>query len=339
MSDATTTTTTIGDSQERRSRERIPSGWRVIAGKEFTDHILSIRFLILMLLFALIAAFAVYTVSGSIRDAASAATGRNDLFLLLFTFSPSGNDEFGLSYLAIVAFLGPLIGIAFGFDAVGSERSEGTLPRLVAQPIHRDDVVNGKFVAALAVVAMILAAVMLIIAGVGLVRLGVVPSLDQVLRLLAWYLFALLYVGIWLAFATLGSVVSKSAATAALATISVWLVMTVFWDRIVGLIVGVLAPGTGGTAAEQLGRDALHGNLSRISPSYLFQEVSAYLLDPGIRFIGLITRDQADRLVPAPLPFGQSLLLIWPQGVLMVAEAVICFAAAYIVFMRQEVRA
>jgi ABC-2 type transport system permease protein len=33
----------------------------------------------------------------------------------------------------------PLLGIAFGFDAINNERAERTLPRLLPQPIWRDD--------------------------------------------------------------------------------------------------------------------------------------------------------------------------------------------------------
>ena len=35
----------------------------------------------------------------------------------------------------------------------------------------------------------------------------------------------------------------------------------------------------------------------------------------------------------------QSLLLAWPQVVILVALTIFCFAAAYVVFLRQEVRA
>jgi hypothetical protein len=39
------------------------------------------------------------------------------------------------------------------------------------------------------------------------------------------------------------------------------------------------------------------------------------------------------------LAFDQSALLIWPHVVALVAMTALCFAAAYIWFMRQEVRA
>ncbi len=94
------------------------------------------------------------------------------------------------SFAGLVALLGPVLGIAFGFDAISCERSEGTLPRLVSQPIHRDDVINGKFVAGLAVITMILGAVILMLSGVGIIRLGIVPDADVALRLLTWFFVA-----------------------------------------------------------------------------------------------------------------------------------------------------
>ena len=116
----------------------------------------------------------------------STITGQQvPVFPLLFTTSPGIPGISGQSFpsfAGLVALLGPVLGIAFGFDAISSERSEGTLPRLVSQPIHRDDVINGKFVAGLAVITMILGAVIVMLAGVGIIRLGIVPDGDIVLR-------------------------------------------------------------------------------------------------------------------------------------------------------------
>src|SRR4029077_17016240 len=121
-----------------------------------------------------------------------------------FTSSPtiagfSGNQF--PSFAALVALIGPVLGIAFGFDAIRSERSEGTLPRLVAQPIYRDDVINGKFVAGLVVISGMLLVVILLLSGVGILRLGIVPTGDVAIRLGTWFLVAVLYVGFWLALA------------------------------------------------------------------------------------------------------------------------------------------
>ncbi|MDH3261709.1 MAG: ABC transporter permease, partial [Acidimicrobiia bacterium] len=116
---------------------RQPShGWRVVAGKELADHLLSARFIVLLIILALAAAGAVHAAASGIRDVAPQASGSPALFLRLFTIS---NDPIPFSFFVFIGFLAPILGIAFGFDAVNGERSQGTLPRLVAQPIHRDD--------------------------------------------------------------------------------------------------------------------------------------------------------------------------------------------------------
>jgi len=325
----------------------LPSGWRVIGARELTEHILSVRFVALLLVLGMAGALAIYAVSGSLRDAASqipqAPTGQIPVFPLLFTISPSiagiSGQQFP-SFAGMVALLGPVLGIAFGFDAISSERSEGTLPRLVSQPIYRDDVINGKFVAGLAVISMILAAVILLLAGVGIIRLGIVPDGDIVMRLAAWFAVAVLYVAFWLALATLASVVFRRAATAALVVIAIWLILTFFGSQIVSLLAGIISPvSSDSTSTQQLANAQLAAELGRLSPITLFTEMTQALLNPLVQSLDPYFQDPTGRALPTLLPFGQSLLLIWPQVVTMVAGTVICFAAAYISFMRQEVRA
>ena len=125
----------------------------------------------------------VQSASGPIRDAADAASQTPSIFLYLFTLSPQSVPAFH-EFLGI---LGPLLGIAFGFDAINGERAQRTLPRLVSQPIHRDEIINGKFVAGLGAIALALACLMAIVAGYGALRLGMGPTLGDVARILAFY--------------------------------------------------------------------------------------------------------------------------------------------------------
>ncbi len=159
-------------------------GWMTIAAKEFADHLLSVRFVVLLFLLGLAALVPLYFAADRIRAAAPEASGGEAIFLFLFTL---GSEQVPL--LRVDAFIGivaPLLGIAFAFDAVNGERAEGTLPRLLSQPIHRDDVINGKFVAGLAIISLVLVTVAAIIAGFGLFRLGIVPAPEEILRILAW---------------------------------------------------------------------------------------------------------------------------------------------------------
>jgi ABC-2 type transport system permease protein len=320
----------------------VPAGWRTIAVKEFADQITSIRFLILTVVLALAAAAAVYSTAGALKNVASDASGSPSLFLLLFTRSV---DTSGIPpFTTFITFLGPLLGIAFGFDGINGERSEGTLPRLLSQPIHRDDVVNGKFVAGLSTILVILIAVVGIVAAVGIIQLGIQPSIEDVVRLGIWVILAAAYIGFWLGFALLCSVVLRRAATSALTALSVWLVVTIFAGLLVGLLAGLLAPlpadATSGSP-EVVANVSMQVNLARIAPNQLFSEATAVVLDPRLRTVtpDLVTPGQADLAIGSLLSIDQSVLVVWPQFVALIALTAGAFAVAYVAFMRQEVRA
>jgi ABC-2 type transport system permease protein len=324
-----------------RLRSRPPrAGWRVVAAKEFGDYVSNIRFWVLLGILGLAAATTVYFAAQLIRDQATQASGTPSVFILLYVLSQGQIPPF----YALVGFLLPLIGIAFGFDAINGERAQGTLPRLLAQPIHRDDVVNGKFAAGLAVIGVILVAISALIAAIGLVRLGITPGIDEVLRLIAWLVVSIIYVGFWLAFATLCSVALRRAATSALVAIGAWLLVTIFATFLVSAVAGFVAPGgTGASLNDQIANANWTQFLSSLSPSTLYQQATVVLLNPSIQTVGVILPSQSDQLqsggLPTVLPIAQSLLLVWPQVVVIVGLTVACFAAAYVLFLRQEVRA
>jgi ABC-2 type transport system permease protein len=332
------TTATPEPATVRPPAVSLPAGWRIIASKEMTDHILSIRFLLLLLVLGLMGVGIFYSVASSIRDVAEGASNARGVFLALFTANPNSSITTAQlpSFVALVGFLGPLLGIAFGFDAISSERAEGTLPRLVSQPIHRDDVINGKFLAGLGVIAFILAAVTLLVGGVGILRLGIVPSDDDLVRLVSWYVLSVIYIGFWLALATLCSVVFRRAATAALVALALWLVLTFFGGLIADVVTGYFAH------PDQLAWYTTRQELARLIPQTLYSEIATVVLDPSVRTLDIVGQAFLNvdaRAIPTALPYTQSLLLIWPQIVGLIAGTVICFALGYVAFMRQEVRA
>ena len=322
---------------------RVPhSGWRVIAAKELGDHLLSVRFIVLLIVLGLAAAIPLYFAADLIRSAAPQASGAPAVFLALFTL---GSQDYSFlrvdSFVAIVA---PLLGLAFAFDAINGERSEGTLPRLLAQPIYRDDVINGKFAAGLAVIGVVLLAVVGIIAGYGIFRLGIVPESEEVVRLAAWVAVTFVYVGLWLAFGLLLSVLVRRAATSALIGFGIWFVLTTFGGLILTLLAKAVSPLTGSTTDELIGQAQTQQFITRLLPGELYAEVTAVLLNPRSNpqadLPGTLGQaQQAAQQIPTLLAFDQSLLLVMPQVVALVALTVVCFAAAYVAFMRQEVRA
>lgn len=311
-------------------------GWAVIARKELADHLRSARFVALVVLLGLVGVASVYSAAAALRDVAPETAGIEGMFLRLFTVQA---DPVPFSFLTFIGFLAPILGIAFGFDAVNGERTEGTLPRLVSQPIHRDDVVNGKFVAGLGVVAIITTVMTLLVAGMGIVLLGIVPTLAEAIRLVVWLAVATVYVGVWLAFATLCSVWMRGAATSAMVALGTWLVLTLFGALLAQVAADLISPVDLASPQTVVENARTEVTVSRLSPVTLYEEASSALLNPEVRSLGVVTFAQLDRALVSNLSLTQSLLLIWPQVVGSVAIAVVVFAVAYVSFMRQEVRA
>jgi len=324
------------------SRGGLRPGWMTIAAKEFADHLLSVRLYVLLIVLGIAALIPLYFAAEQIRDLADAASGTSAVFLALFVLSPEG-----LSILRVDQFVGiaaPLLGMGFAFDAVNGERHMGTLPRLLSQPIHRDDVINGKFAAGLLIITVALISAMAVIAGFGMLRLGIAPTLGEILRLGTWIGLTILYVALWLAFGTLLSVIIRRAATSALVGLGVWFFVAIpqFGQLLVSIVAAVISPG-GTTAAAQLSALGTQQFLLRLLPSTLYREASSVLLNPTVSAITTPnTIDQVEQyqqqLTPL-LSLDQSFLLVWPHVVTLFALTVGCFALAYARFMRQEVRA
>ncbi len=327
-----------------RQRSVPRAGWMVVARKEFADHLLSARFIVLLIVLGLAAAIPLYFAADAIRSVASQVSGGQAIFIALFWLAPQvGGDQVTLPAASgFLAYVAPLLGLAFAFDAVNGERTEGTLPRLLSQPIHRDDVINGKFAAGLAIIGLVLVAVVAIITAFGLLRLGLVPAPSELLRIILWVLLTFIYVAFWLAFGMLLSVLVRSAATSALIGFGAWLLLTFFGGLITSLIGGFVAP-LSGTNEEILQNAGLQQTISRLLPDTLYREASLVLLNPQVTDVSTPATvgayQQAQERIPSLLSLDQSFILVWPQVVALVALTVACFAIAYVRFMRQEVRA
>lgn len=313
-----------------RVREGSPwVGLGAVITKEMADHMTSVRMIILEILIVLTAGGTAYAAITNIRKNISQS---NFLFLNLFTTGQSPLPAF-VEFLPILV---PLIAIALEFDSINGEFNKRTMSRVLAQPIYRDALLLGKFLGALFTLAIVLTAIWLLIIGMGLVTLGVAPTGEQVLRMVFLLLVTIVYGGIWLALALVFSTAFRSPATAALASIAVWLFFLILWEIITGLVGQALSPG------DALNQAQISLTLSRVSPNTLFGEIMAVLLNPTIRSLSLgylVFGPPPGAVANAPLSVGQSLLVAWPQITGLIAATILLFAVGYVLFQRQEIRA
>jgi len=290
-------------------------GLMTVFRKELADNFNSWRFIILFVLAFAVSVFAIYIDAQYIRQEVSET---RFVFLQLYTTSGQALPLF----ILFITFFVPVVGIILGFDAINSERSSGTMSRLLSQPVYRDMVINGKFLAGVVTMAVMLASIVLLVAGMGLRMIGVPPSSEEATRLVVFLVTSIIYGAFWLGLAMLFSIYLQRVATSALASLAIWLLFIFMFA-----FPFFAQPGQG-----QLGLVIM-----RVSPITLFWQVSTLLLVPGARTLEQIL--QSGGLVPSSaLPLSQSLISVWPHLISLILLMVVCFAISYIKFMREEIR-
>ena len=309
------------------------AGAGTVMMKELGDNLSSTRMRLLELLVFLTGAGAVFATIGEVREVVG-----EDPFVFLRIFTTAKGETLP-SFAAFLGFLIPIVAIALGFDSVNSEFNGKTMSRILAQPIYRDALLFGKFMAGLTTLAVMLTALWLFVIGLAIFMLGLPPGTEEVLRGFAFLIAAIAYGGVWLGLAMLFSVQFRSAATAALASLAVWLLFAFFWNMVVTVVTPIIAPVDPYNPMSVLYTVEVGQALSRLSPNTLFAETTMAFLNPSTRSLGLVLQSQMQGAISGPLPFSESVALVWPQVTGLLASVIGLFTLAYVMFQRQEVRA
>jgi ABC-2 type transport system permease protein len=311
-----------------------------IVRKELADSFNSVRFFVLFLLMLGGCGWSVYEIQQAIRTIISqniAITNNGFVFLSLFTYIPNlgGLSQNSVALFTPFAVLIPIIGIALGFDAINGERTGRTMSRVLAQPVYRDGVINGKFLAGLVIMIMMVGTSMALTAGFGIRMVGIAPTEEEIIRLFLYFVIAVIYGAFWMGLAMFCSVVFRRAAGSLLVPL-VLFIFVFAWMYIVPSLVPVDPTATAEVQIRSLQNEI---TLLRFSPAYLFQEAYLVLLNPVPFGLGVMTQEAAQYLTGNPLTLGESLLQVWPHIIGIISLSVVFFAISYIVFTKQEVRA
>ena len=180
---------------------------------------------------------------------------------------------------------------------------------------------------------------LLLIAGYGLSMIGVPPTAEEIIRLFLYFVLTVVYGAFWMGMSILFSVAFRRVAASLLFSLALWLFFSIFILLIAPGIANALVPTADSAQAELVRNVELQRMITRISPNILFQEATTVLLVPLVRSLGIVSQSHAAYMVPNPLSLGQSILLVWPHITGLISLSAICFAASYILFMRQEIRA
>ena len=129
-------------------------------------------------------------------------------------------------------------------------------------------------------------------------RLGIIPTLNEVLRVIVWLLVTILYAGFWLAFGLLLSVVMRRAASAALVGFGTWLGVILFGAFLLPLLANTIFPANvTGSADDYFASTTTQQLFLRISPATLYQDAVTAIMNPA-------ARDGPGRRQPAAVRLG-----------------------------------
>ena len=317
------------------------AGAITVCRKELADHLGSKRYIVLFALIMVLSTLSAYQGAEYIKDNPQAG------FIAVFS-----GARFGFSFTSLMVFFGPIIGLSLGFDAINKERTSGSLSMLLSQPIYRDSVINGKFLAGTAALSLLTVTTIGIMSGVAMSILGFGPTLDDASRIILFTLLTILYLAFWLALGLLYSTVTKKTSTSILMSVATWLFFSIVIAIIAALVANLLVPITmprdtsGGNIAKILQspefrellrrRFSIQMNIQRVSPAYLYNEAGASILGISGGRLGFIGPGGGRPFKSLELIEG--LTASWPQITAIAAGLVICFVASYVLFLRLEIR-
>lgn len=210
------------------------NGMHIIAKKEFSDLIRSRRFhllfgmLIVIAAVGMIAGVVQYTKDISDYNAVQSSALSDDLSVAgdLAGMQPSFLSVYSRMG-TMIAGIGVVLGIAMGFDLVTREKESKTLKTLLAHPIFRDEVINGKALGGLSAIAVAMGVVLVVSLAV-LALFGIVPDLGEGARILIFGAVSFLLMAAFFSLSLLMSTVSKDGGSALLYSLIVMIVLSSF---------------------------------------------------------------------------------------------------------------
>jgi ABC-2 type transport system permease protein len=308
----------------------------VVARKELQDYFNSWRFILTFFVIIAGLIYGSYAI-GALKNSLTGAMPNAGSYIFLSVLTtPSFELTTSLvpsSFLLLMANILPIMAIILGMDAINGEKNNGTLSRLVSQPIYRDNIINAKFLSGIVIIGITVISSTLLVTSMGLLRLGVPPSSEEILRVMLFLFVATIYGGLWLGISILCSTLFKQVAASSVIAIALWIFFAFFFPLIYDSVA------SGAQTVEEFQRTVMIG---RISPIYLFNESMGVILYPHARSVSQVlmiyTTDASNYLLNSPLSIWQSFISVWPQIVLTIVLTAVSFVGSYLKFMFEEIR-
>jgi ABC-2 type transport system permease protein len=224
------------------------SGIFVVAKKEFLDHVMGKKFLVILAILMLISLLAMHQgveiynerLDSYKEDIVAIEEHPEGMPPGWMPEKPSILDVFQ-PMCFFFGFLGAILAIAIGFNLISGEKESGSLKSLLSHPVFRDTIINGKALGGMGALGFAMLVMTLLSIGI-LMMLGIMPTGDEFVRILVFMGFSLLFMFSFFAIALMCSTIAKNSTRAITYSLVIFVVISAVMP-IAGSIVGMQLAG------------------------------------------------------------------------------------------------
>jgi ABC-2 type transport system permease protein len=283
---------------------------KTVMMKEFSDNVVSKRFIILFSFLTLISIISAF--------ASRYYTGTYGLtFSQLITLTSA-------SIIPLISKIGPLIGIMLGFDSISKEIEKESIILLLSCPIYRDTILNGKILGGVLTIALAISTSIM-------VSTGIMPTTDEAIRLIIYLIASIIYISMYMAISVYTSIATKNTSMSLLISIIVWLTFTQLIYNASNAISALIPEILSETRLKVITA------IRMLTPDQHYNNFSMNILNAKMAL-------DPFGIFPRGAPPGRSLTIIeslaisWPNLAIITSILIAFIAASYIKFLREEVR-
>ncbi|MCL7411939.1 MAG: ABC transporter permease [Methanosarcinaceae archaeon] len=295
----------------RKSKKNSISNVFVIAQKEFADIITNPLFLMLIATYTLI--ILSFSYKGVIFG-----EDMGEQNILMFSFR---------SITRQVGWLGPLIGIVLGFDAVIRERKSGSLNVLLTHPVFRDNIITGKLLGITGTLFLVIMFSVTVSLGAILIASGVQVSEMELIRIATFAISIFFYVLIFSGIAVLVSIIANDAADSLIYNVIIWLATCIVSGAIIIAFAAII---TGQSSPYELASE-----LIKLSPLHYYSEAAAGRID--LSWGGINNEPVNAGIFDTRFTLTQWFSEFWTEITVLIVTPITLLIISFIAFMRKDI--
>jgi ABC-2 type transport system permease protein len=344
------------------------AGIFVVAKKEFMDHVMGKKFLVILAILMLISLLAMHQGVESYNEQLDSYKEQIAGIEEHPEGMPPGWMPEKPSILFVFQILYAILAIAIGFNLISGEKESGSLKSLLSHPVFRDTIINGKALGGMGALGFAMLVMTLLSIGI-LMMLGIMPTGDEFVRILVFMGFTLLFMFSFFAIALMCSTIAKNSTRAITYTLVIFIMIS-FVMPIAGSYVGMHLAGNmpeyPGMARQEINESEGEGiseeEQERIQeefqewwdevigvqemfsigdPKSNFEKVSSAVLNPRFQSSSVSFGSSSTTMITgsrAETSILEALGMVWKNLLVLLVFPVIMFSIAYIKFMRMDIR-